>query len=101
MGANKFTLFREVYEEQINSFNSWLHDVESNAAEMQDIEEDDLGNSLQKVYALAQESSEKKPYLRDIETKLTLAVGQNAPQSNFSVVHFNEAKHKFTVSNAH
>lgn len=64
---------------------------------MQEVEEDDLGNTLQKVYALTQESAEKKPYLRDIEIKLHVAVGQNAPQSNEAIIHFNEADHKFKV----
>lgn len=84
-----------MYEEQLDAFGTWLHDISANAAELQEVENDDLGNALQKVHLFIQEHGEKKPNVESIRQKLQATITADQSPSNPMVAQFTDVEKKF------
>lgn len=78
--------------------SSWLHNIDANVADIQEIEQNDVDSVVQKIYILEQEHSEKLPIINTTQEKLNSAVGSNVSENNSIVAQYNDIKCKYEVS---
>ena len=88
---------REMYEEQVNMFTSWLHDIESNVTEIYEVDQANIDTVLQKLYSFEAEHSEKKPIVKSICEKFNAALRGDVSVENPLVAQYDNSIKKYEV----
>ena len=86
-----------MYEEQVNLFSSWLHDIDANVADIHEVDRAGIDSALQKLYLSEQEHAERKPTIKNVREKFNAALGSGASQENPLVAQYEGVVRKYEV----
>lgn len=86
-----------MYEEQVNLFSSWLHNIDASIADIHEVNVADIDSALKKLYLFEQEHAEKKSTIQNVRDKFNAALGGDTSAENPAVAQYKDVIEKYEV----